>query len=335
MKAAKLIESRQSAWQRLDNLCEEFGKRSKNKVPPEKAREFANLYRQACADLALAESNQLPPTTIDYLHQLVARAHNQLYRSKKFDRQVWYERIFVDTPKRIFNDTHVHIATLIFWGLFLISTWLAYDDTIWPGFAEQVAGAQRLEQSEEMFNQFGDRSVTTNSLMTGFYVYNNAGIGLVCFVTMLFVPVGMVTLSFNAMFLGTVFGYMFRPETAAAGMNFKNFVTAHGPFELTAIILSAGAGLKIGLSWLATGGLSRKDSLIKNAREALPIAMCSVSLFCMAAVIEGFVSPTTEAFLPWWAKGLVATACSLTLMIYLIVLGYPRPEDEMEEFDAA
>jgi len=259
MKAAKLIESRQSAWQRLDNLCEEFGKRSKNKVPPEKAREFANLYRQACADLALAESNQLPPTTIDYLHQLVARAHNQLYRSKKFDRQGWYERIFVDTPKRIFNDTHVHIATLIFWGLFLISTWLAYDDTIWPGFAEQVAGAQRLEQSEEMFNQFGDRSVTTNSLMTGFYVYNNAGIGLVCFVTMLFVPVGMVTLSFNAMFLGTVFGYMFRPETAAAGMNFKNFVTAHGPFEWTAIILSAGAGLKIGLSWLATGGLSRKD----------------------------------------------------------------------------
>ncbi len=335
MKAAKLIQTRQSTWQRLDNLCEEFGKRSKNKVPPQKAREFASLYRQACADLALAESNQLPPTTIDYLHQLVARAHNQLYRSKKFDRNVWYERIFVDTPKRIFNDPHVHIATLLFWGLFLLSTWLAYDDTIWPGFAEQVAGEDQLAQSEQAFNQFGDRSATTNSWMTGFYVYNNAGIGLLCFVTMLFVPVGMVTLSFNAMYLGTVFGFMFRPETASAGLNFKNFVTAHGPFELTAIILSAGAGLKIGLGWLSTGGLSRKDSLVKNAREALPIAMCAVGLFCMAAVIEGFVSPTTEAFLPWWAKGLVATVCSLMLMIYLVVLGFPRPDDELDPFDAA
>jgi uncharacterized membrane protein SpoIIM required for sporulation len=109
-----------------------------------------------------------------------------------------------------------------------------------------------------------------------------------------------------------------------AGLNFQNFVTAHGPFELTAIILAASAGLRIGLGWLSTSGLSRSDSLIKSAREALPIAMCAVILFFMAAAIEGFVSANTEQEFPWWGKAIVAWLSSASLLIYFVVLGYPR-----------
>ncbi len=339
MKASKLIELRQPSWSRLEKLCDEFGSRSANRVPAKRVNEFATLYRNACADLALAESSHLPPNTIEYLHQLVARAHNQLYRSQKFNRHVWYEKIFVDTPKLIFNDPYVHIAAVIFWGLFLLAVLLGRHNEYWPGFAENVAGETQLEAMEEMYTGFDTassssssaRSFSQNSSMFGFYIYNNAGIGLKCFVMMLFVPAGMVTLCYNAIFLGTIFGYMFRPEVADAGANFKNFVTAHGPFELTAIVLSAGAGLKIGLSWLVARGVNRLDALMQNAREALPIAMAAVALFCMAALIEGFVSPTSSRFFPWWGKGLVATISSMMLMFYLIVLGYPRTDDEEED----
>jgi uncharacterized membrane protein SpoIIM required for sporulation len=333
MKAAKLIEQRQPSWSRLETICDEFGNRSNNKVSASKVDEFSKLYRAACADLALAESSQLPPDTVDYLHRLVARAHNQLYRSRKYDRAVWYERIFVETPQRIFNDPYVHIATVVFWGLFMLSGWLSRYDGLWPGFAEQVVGETQLQGVNDMYTNFGDRQFSTNSQMFGFYIFNNAGIGLNCFVTMLFVPAGMVTLCYNAMSLGTIFGFMFRPEAGDAGVNFKSFVTAHGPFELTAIVLSAGAGMKIGLSWLASRGVNRMDAIIQNAREALPIAMCAVALFCMAAVIEGLVSPTTEKILTWWAKGMVATGSSLLLMFYLIVLGYPRGDEE-DDFNA-
>ena len=96
-------------------------------------------------------------------------------------------------------------------------------------------------------------------------------------------------------------------------------------------MLSAGAGLKIGLGWLLTNGLSRLDSLRNTAREALPIAMCAVALFCFAALIEGFVSPTSEDYLPWWVKGLVAVFSSCLLMIYFVVLGYPRGQESTED----
>ena len=117
---------------------------------------------------------------------------------------------------------------------------------------------------------------------------------------------------------------MFRPELGDASINFQMFVTAHGPLELTAIVLSAGAGLKIGLSWLVTGGLSRIDSLFKTARESLPLAMCAVILFCLAALVEGFISPTPENIMPWWIKGSVSVFTSLLLMFYFVILGYPR-----------
>ena len=106
-------------------------------------------------------------------------------------------------------------------------------------------------------------------------------------------------------------------------INFQNFTTAHGPFELTAIVLSAGAGLKIGLGWIVTNGLNRRDSLVKSAREALPIAMCAVILFCMAAVIEGFISPTESARMGWWFKGLVGLVSNFMLLLYFVILGFP------------
>ena len=292
MKVAELIESRQDQWQELDLLCTE--NRAQLKSDPVKLMRFSELYRSACADLALAESYNLPPQTIDYLHRLVAVAHNQLYRSSKFQWQKWYRVVFEDTPRKIFHEPCVHFCFLMFWGLFLGAAWLAYEDTAWPDFAADVIGQESQDNVQEMFNGLDGRSFGDNSFMTGFYIFNNAGIGLSCFVSMLLLIPGLVTLSFNAVYLGAVFGYMFRPDLGDAGINFKTFVTAHGPLELTAIVLSAGAGLKIGLSWLITGGVSRLDSLYQTARESLPLVMCAVILFCLAALIEGFISPTPE-----------------------------------------
>ncbi|MCH2181232.1 MAG: stage II sporulation protein M [Mariniblastus sp.] len=326
MKVAQLIERRQPNWRELEVLCGQINKKSGKRDPQVVAR-FSELYRAACADLALAEAYQLPPKTVDYLHRLVARAHNQLYRSRSYQWKKWYSLAVHETPRRIFNDSCVHFVFLVFWGLFFISGYLAYEDQLWPDFAADVIGEKQLEQFEEMYTGFGTRSVGGNYQMTGFYIFNNAGIGLSCFVWMLLILPGLVALTFNAVYLGAVFGYMFRPDMGDAGLNFKNFVTAHGPFELTAIVLAAGAGLKIGLSWLNTGGLSRFDSLAKTARETLPVAMCAVILFVLAALIEGFVSPLPESVLPWRVKGLVGVASSCCLMVYFVCLGYPRRQN--------
>ena len=89
MKVAEIIEKRQPLWKELEQLNARTGE----KPGPETAARFSSLYRAACADLALAEAYQLPPNTVDYLHRLVAKSHNQLYRGQKFRWRDWYDKI--------------------------------------------------------------------------------------------------------------------------------------------------------------------------------------------------------------------------------------------------
>ena len=107
-----------------------------------------------------------------------------------------------------------------------------------------------------------------------------------------------------------------------AGANFFNFVTAHGPFELTAIALAAGAGLRLGMGWLKTNGLTRAASLQKTAVEAMPMMGAAMLLFFLAAMIEGFLSRRRAC--PMRLKAGVAILSSGMLVFYFLVLGFPR-----------
>jgi len=188
---------------------------------------------------------------------------------------------------------------------------------------EQIWTTEGIQQLEKMYeNPINslERSGDTNSVMAGFYIWNNTGIGLQCFAWGLLVVPGMLVTMFNAIKLGAAFGYMARPDVAA-GTNFLEFVTAHGPFELTAIILMAGAGLRLGLSWMMTKGLTRGAALRKAGRQVMPIVGAAMVMFFLAALIEGFVSPSAA---PYPLKIAVALFSSGLLAVYFIVLGFPN-----------
>jgi uncharacterized membrane protein SpoIIM required for sporulation len=324
MKVVDLLERRRRNWQELERFCDQLqGTSRAPRLPPASMSRFGALYRAACADLALAHAYQLPQNTVQYLHRLVGRAHNQLYRSRRWEFKKWADMLLIDVPRQVFNDRCVQLMFVIFWGLFIVSAWLAYSKTAWPEFAEQVISQEQITQLEEMYKNPIDgrqRGGDMNAGMMGFYVYNNAGIGLRCFAWGLLVVPGLLLTMYNAIFLGACFGYMARPNVPE-GQNFFHFVTAHGPFELTAIVLSAGAGLRLGLSWMMPGNLARYANLQKTGREMMPVMGAAIVMFVMAALIEGFLSPSAA---PYWIKALVAIVSSGLLAFYFIVLGFPR-----------
>jgi uncharacterized membrane protein SpoIIM required for sporulation len=321
MKVAQLLERRRGNWRELEYMCERIGSPgTASRFHSAEYTRFASLYRSVCADLALAESHQLPINTVQYLHRLVGRAHNLLYRRRKFNLQAVLDMLMYEVPRRIFNDRCVQVAFAIFWGLFILAGCMAYSKQSFPGFAEEVIGANGIATMEDNFKDNPNRSLEDNLAMAGLYIWNNTGIGLQCFSWGLLVIPGIFVLASNALQIGASFGYMARPDVPE-GENFFTFVTAHGPFELTAIVLSAGAGLKLGMSWIAPGNLNRMDSMRKVGSEALPIMGASVVMFFLAALIEGFVSPMS--MFPFWSKACVASFSTMLLMFYFVVLGYP------------
>lgn len=317
MKVSDLLDSRRADWQELEVLCARLeGSTRKTLDAPTVAR-FASLYRAACGDLALADAYQLPPQAIEYLHLLVGRAHNQLYRSRTFTIATWSRQLLLDVPRRLFNDNCLRLAFCIFWGTFLLAAAMAYTS---PDFAEEVLGKDLILSLESNYsepNQGVDSALF--GLGAGFYVFHNVGIGFRCFAFgLLFGVGGLYMTTYNAALLGAMFGHM---ATVDQRDNFFHFVTAHGPFELTAIVLMAAAGMRLGFSLVDTKGLKRLDSLRRSTAVAMPTLMAAMVMFVLAAMLETFLSPSSA---PYAVKALVAVLSAGMLMVYFVVLGYPR-----------
>jgi len=323
MKVAALLDERRENWRELEWLCGQMESRGKRKLGPAVVARFGSLYRSACADLALAEAYHLPPNTVAYLHQLVGQAHNQLYRSKAFDVSRWAHVMLYEVPQRLYRDNYLRVAFVLFWGLFVAAMALA---AMSPGFAERAIGKEEIQQMEAMYSEpvstlagSGGNFLNARSGMAGFYIWHNAGIGLRAFAMGLVFGVGgLIITSSNALVLGAVFGHM---TTVSQRANFFEFVTAHGPFELNAIVLSAAAGMRLGFSLIDTGGLSRAASVRRAGHEALPTMCAALVLFVLAALIEGFLSPSSA---PYWVKAGVAVVSSGLLAFYFVLLGNPR-----------
>jgi uncharacterized membrane protein SpoIIM required for sporulation len=320
MKVADLLQLRREQWRELEQLCTRLNGWQRKRMTPADIMHFSALYRAACADLALADAYQLPPATVDYLHQLVGRAHNQLYRGEALTLRAWFRELFLAVPRRLFRDRCLWLAAAVFWGVFLLSGVLAYTS---QDFAERVVGKDQLTMMEDSYSQPVRRSFAEGGSqgggMAGFYIYHNVGIGLRCFAFgMLLGVAGLYVTLFNATMLGVVFGFMARSPHAD---NFFQFVTAHGPFELTAVVLCAAAGMRLGFSLVDTHGLTRIASLRRAARESTSTVWAAVMLFVFAAAIEAFVSPSAA---PYAVKASVAIVSCAFLLFYFVVLGYPR-----------
>jgi len=322
MRIAELLLNRREEWAELETLCTLIQKSRKSSKRGKQVTRFAKLYRSACSDLAMAELYQLPPATVDYLHDLVARAHSQLYRSNQFSWSRWYEMITADIPRAIFSDPCVHVAGFIFFGLFAIAAILGRAESTYPNFPSQITGDKVLEDLETMYEKPLEGNFDHYITAAAGYIQHNTSIGLTCFGKGPLIIPCVIELSFQAVYLGSMFGYMSRPSIQS-GDNFFQFVTAHGPFELTAIALAAAAGLRLGIGLIATAGLMRIESLKQHAIQSLPIIIVSVFLFLAAAFTEGFISPSP---LPYPYKAFWAIASSVGMMFYFVILGYPRDE---------
>lgn len=314
MKVAELLAQRRENWRELEAVCAEMESKRRKRMGGAAVARFATLYRGACADLALADAYHLPANTVGYLHQLVGRAHNQLYRARSFQISNWTQELLVALPQRLYRDNSLRLAFVVFWGFFLSTMFMAY---VSPGFAEQIVGKRELHGMEEMHSQsISGSGVNSGAASVGFYIQHNTSIGLQCFAFGLLLGVGglFITVS-NGVLLGTIFGYM---ATTSVRENFFQFVTAHGPFELTAIVVCSAAGMRLGFAIIDTRGLTRYDSLRLAGRQAMPTAALGMILFFLAACIEGLISPST---LPYALKAAIAVLSSAILVFYFVLLG--------------
>jgi uncharacterized membrane protein SpoIIM required for sporulation len=156
------------------------------------------------------------------------------------------------------------------------------------------------------------RTASTDWMMFGFYIRNNVSVAFQCFAGGLFAGLGtLFFLAYNGAVSGAVAGYL---TERGLSPTFYSFIATHSAFELTAIVLSGTAGLRIGHALVAPGRLTRLQSLVPAARDSAVLLYGVTAMLLVAAAIEAFWSSAT--WLPATAKYGSAIVC------WTAVLGY-------------
>jgi uncharacterized membrane protein SpoIIM required for sporulation/uncharacterized RDD family membrane protein YckC len=305
----RFVAQRRESWRELEQLLG-LGKELHRSSPAEIAR-AASLYRSVSADLMRARA-QFGPELVRYLDGLAARAHNLLYGTRAYRLAGLWDLIARDFPRTVrVRWRFLLLASALFYvplGFGLFGTLASAE------FAETIMPAEMLANMESMYEQgFEDgRDVEADSQMAGFYVLNNIGIAFRCFATGILFGLGSLFFSiYNGLVIGVGFGWVIR---VGHGVNIGTFVCGHGPFELTAIVISAAAGLQMGWALVATQGRTRLGSLRAQARELGHLIVGAAAMLLIAAVLEGYWSPSSLApQLKWAASGVFIALIGLWL----------------------
>ncbi len=295
----EFVAKRRESWRELEQLLER-GKEL-HKSPPADISRAASLYRSVCADLMRARS-LFGPDLVRYLDGLAARAHNLLYGTRAYRLAGLWAMVAREFPRTLRRRWRFFaLASALFYLPLLLGVFATLAS---QEFAETILPPQQLAMMEAMYEQGFDvgRDVHQDSQMAGFYINNNVGIAFRCFVTGILAGLGSLFYTlYNGLVIGVVFGWVTRAGHAG---NIFTFVCGHGPFELTAIVISAGAGLQMGWALIDTKGLTRMGSLRSQARELGHLIVGAAAMLVIAAFIEGYWSPSgLPPQVKWGASG--------------------------------
>src|ERR1700761_580074 len=115
MTLGTFIRRGRPRWQKLEEMLGFIEAKGSRKTDRPFLRELSALYRATTGDLAYAQTHFRGTTLLLFLHQLVARAHNQIYRSRglSFEEAGRFFRVEIPQAVRA-HLSAVNWAALIF-----------------------------------------------------------------------------------------------------------------------------------------------------------------------------------------------------------------------------
>ncbi|MDF1563678.1 MAG: stage II sporulation protein M [Deltaproteobacteria bacterium] len=275
-----------------------------------------NLYRQSSRDLAWVQTRYPGSTASRYLQGLCARAYREVYRGTGDRREAFRAFWRRDFPLAVWDSLpQVQLATFLLALGALTGALLVHLD---PAVADDVLGPALMETVRSGRVWTDDLlSVAPPSLVSARIFTNNLSVTIAAFAGGLTFGVWtIVLLILNGALLGVAFA-----ATAMHGVsgNLLDFIAAHGPVELSVIVLASAAGLKLAVALLLPGELPRGDALKTHGRTAVRIVLGGAPLLVGVGLIEGFVSP--GSFFPTWLKATLGLGLGVMVWVYLLRFG--------------
>ncbi len=283
--------ARWAAFEELVKVLDDLGRSRPMGDDRDRLEGFPARYLAVCRDLAVATERRYSLRLVDRLNRLALDGHRILY-TRDSNVALRAVRFFArDFPRAVRRDwLSVSIATAL---SIVPALAIAFLIQASPDLVYSVIDPGEVQSFEEMYDPANDvigenRDASTDVAMFGFYIMNNISVAFRAYASGLVFGLGSVlVLIYNGLLLGGATAHL---VGVGFTTTFTSFVIGHGSFELTAIVLSGAAGLRLGWALIAPGARTRPGSLRHAASETVTIIHGVVAMLVVAALIEAFWS---------------------------------------------
>ena len=315
MNLGTFVRTNRPRWQRLETMLGVIETRGPRRTDRPFLRELSSLYRATTGDLAFAQTHFRGTTLLLFLHQLVARAHNQIYRPHRFSMQVANRFFLNEIPQAV--RAHLQAvawsAIIFLMGIALGLSAVQFDERA----ASIILPSSVLNSiySGQMWTG-GIFSVVPAPVASTALFTNNITVALIAFAGGL--SFGLITafiLFQNGFMLGVAFKLCADYGLLGALLE---FIAGHGVLEISSIILAGAGGFVIVNALLNPGTFSRSDALAQRGRSAVRMAVGCVPALVTAGCIEAFISPS---HFPIWFKVALGLTLGISFWLYLLLTG--------------
>lgn len=301
------VAAHRGEWQRLESLVGRRGRLSGDEVD-----ELVTLYQRVATHLSVVRSASPDPALVGRLSSLVARARSAVTGSHS---PAWKDvaRFFtVVYPAALYRSARWWVTVGVVFALvsLAVGVWVGTNPDVQATIATPAQVRQLVQHDFEDYysshpaGSFAAQVATNNAWVSA--------LALALGVTIL--PVVLVLWQ-NALNVGVAGGLM-----AASGKLdlFFGLILPHGMLELTCVFVAAGAGLRLGWSWIDPGPRTRSQALAQEGLAAGALALGLACTLMVSGVIEAFVTPSG---LPTWARVGIGAAVWAGFITYVVVLG--------------
>lgn len=287
MDYSRFVRLRKPVW---DGFEEQLAPGKQSAAGYDGLEAMALRYRQVLHDYALASSRFPGTAAARRLRGLAVEGTRRLTgdRGERRGLMGFLGRTFPRAFQRQLDLLGIALGLFLFaalWGLVLT--------VLRPALGLSILGPQALNGLEEghLWTEslvttvppaFASSRIATNNLTVALMAWSGGVLaGLV--------PLYSILL--NGLMLGAVFGVTLHYSMAGALLE---FISAHGPLEITLILVCAAGGLNIGRALVAADDRPRALALRETGRDALAVLLGCLPWFVVLGVVEAFVSPAPQ-----------------------------------------
>ncbi len=273
---------------------------------------------QLVDDLSYAKTFYPGSRVTKYINALATKIYLGIYQNRKEEKALLLHFWKYHVPLTVYKHRRVmFFSFFIFFLFYTIGYFTAGQD---PGFIREVFGNAYVDETEENIakgNPFGIYQGGNSFYMWIGIMINNIIVSFMYFGKGLVLGVfSLIELGKESMRVG-VFHYMFASKGQAVG--FVLAVMIHGMLELSAIVLSCGAGAVMGISWLFPGTKSRLTAFKQGVKDGVKIVVGLVPVLVLAAFFEGYV---TRYYKMPVVLNVLLLLCSAAFVVYYFLF-YP------------